>query len=77
MGKDPSEARSNGPDFEIFQMLTEVEQEILKNALAKRAKNEILTIVEEVIFREYELKLKARELQRQADKRNLSNGGSV
>lgn len=63
--------------------ITEAEREILKNALAKEAKSEELTIVEEVIIREFRTRLKIRQherelqLEREVRERNDRNGGAV
>jgi len=71
------------PDFDLLR-LTEVEQTIIRSALAKEIEENPLTIVEEVLLREYKLKLKAREQERELrravekkTKRNLENGSSV
>jgi hypothetical protein len=53
-------------EMELTTDLTAAEKEILKSALVKKAREETLTTVEEVIFREYEYKLQARELRRKA-----------
>lgn len=65
------------PDPEILVWFTETEVEIVKNALVKKAKNEKLTTVEDVMYREYEMKLQARELRRQVERRNRSDGGTL
>jgi hypothetical protein len=71
------------PDFDLLR-LTQVEQTIIREALAKEISGEKLTIVEEVLLREYKLKLQAREsereLRRAVEKRaqkTLENGSSV
>lgn len=61
--------------------ITEAEKEILKNALAKEAKSEELTIVEQVIITEFRNRLRAREhmreLQKGVKERNEDNGGPI
>jgi hypothetical protein len=45
--------------------LTEVERTIVVAALAKEISEEPLTTVEDVLLREYKMKLKAREAERE------------
>jgi hypothetical protein len=44
---------------EILPWMTEIEQKIVKMALFRRNRGELLSIVEEVVLREYEIKLQA------------------
>jgi hypothetical protein len=71
------------PDFELLG-LTEVEQAIIRAALWKEITKEPLTIVEDVMLKEYRMKLQAREAERELKRaierktsRNSENGGPV
>lgn len=53
------EDRANLDDPEVQKWFTELELEIIKNAMARIAERADLTIVEEVMWREYTARLKA------------------
>lgn len=72
---DEYEDLENFKDEELLRWFTETEAEIVKTALAKTIKQEELTIVEDVMLREYKIRLKARNQAREARGLDRRAGG--
>jgi hypothetical protein len=71
------EDKANLEDPEMRRWFSEAEIEIIKNALVKTATGEELTVVEDVMWREYTMKLRARrqaEEARKSAERGLDEG---
>jgi uncharacterized protein YrrD len=64
------EDKANLEDPEMRRWFSEAEIEIIKNALVKTVKGEELTVVEDVMWREYTVKLRARRQAEEARRKD-------